>query len=116
MSGSPMQPGSGGDPVVRDVAPGLSPRAATRLEWAIIGLGVFALLLIFQPFSLPLFGIGCTLVVFAGLVNNLLPLCQPGVTVRALVRGGLVVAGVFVTMLAIALASAFLYARYFVGH
>jgi hypothetical protein len=97
-------------------AVGLGARAATRVEFAIIGLGILALLLIFQPFSLQLFGVGCALVVFAGLVNNLLPLCRPGVTVAALVKGGLIVAGVFVAMLVIALASAFLYARYFVGH
>jgi len=95
---------------------GLSARAARRIEYAIIGFGIVALLLIFQPFSLALFGIGCAGVVVAGLVNNLLPLCRPGVTVRALARGALIVAGVFIAMLVIALGSAYLYGRYFVGH
>ena len=64
---------------------GMSPATAQRLEWGLIGLGILALALIFQPFSLALFGVGCALVVFAGLANNLLPLCQPGTTGRALV-------------------------------
>ena len=54
----------------------MSARSALRLEYAIIGLGLFALVLIFQPFSLTLFAIGSGLVVLAGLVNNLLPLAQ----------------------------------------
>ncbi len=61
---------------------GMSPRGALRLELFIIGLGLFALVLIFQPFSLTLFAIGSGLVVLAGLVNNLLPLAQPGVPDR----------------------------------
>ena len=46
---------------------------ALRLEYFIIGLGIFALVLIFQPFSLTLFAMGSVLVVLAGLINNLLP-------------------------------------------
>jgi hypothetical protein len=34
---------------------GLTPTAARTLEYSIIGLGVFALLMIFQPFSISLF-------------------------------------------------------------
>jgi hypothetical protein len=93
----------------------MSAQTATRLEFAIIGLGFFALLLIFQPFSLALFGGGCALVIVAGLVNNLLPLCQPGVPIRSLVNCGLIVAGIFVALLIVAIASAFLYGRLFVG-
>jgi len=96
-------------------AKGMSAPTATRVEFAIIGLGVFALILIFQPFSLALFGVGCGLVVFAGLTNNLLPLCEPGVPIRSLINGGLIVAGIFVGLLVIAIASAFLYGQLFVG-
>jgi hypothetical protein len=102
----------------RDIAGqtrGMSAQTATRVEFAIIGLGVFALLLIFQPFSLALFGVGCGLVVFAGLINNLLPLCQPGVPIRSLVNCGLIIAGIFVALLIIAIVSAFLYGQFFVG-
>jgi hypothetical protein len=93
---------------------GMSVKTATNVEYAIIGLGALALLLIFQPFSLTLFGVGCALVVFAGLINNLLPLCEPGVTVSSLVKAGLVVAAIFVIVLVIALTSAYLYGELFV--
>ena len=93
---------------------GMNARAALRLEYAIIGLGVFALALIFQPFSLTLFGAGCGLVVVAGLVNNLLPLCQPGVPLRSVAVAALIVADIFCVMLLVAIAAAHLYGVYFV--
>jgi hypothetical protein len=92
----------------------MSVKTATNVEYTIIGLGALALLLIFQPFSLTLFGVGCALVVFAGLINNLLPLCEPGVPVSSLVKAGLIVAAIFVIVLVIALTSAYLYGELFV--
>ena len=74
---------------------GMSPATAQRLEWGLIGLGILALALIFQPFSLALFGVGCALVVFAGLANNLLPLCQPGTSLRSLIVASVIVALAF---------------------
>jgi hypothetical protein len=94
---------------------GMSLATAYRLEWSIIGLGILALLLIFQPFSLTLFGVGCGLVVLAGLVNNLLPLCQPGTTVRALVNAALIVALVFCIVVLLAITAAHLYGVWFVN-
>ena len=93
---------------------GMSVKTATNVEYAIIGIGVLALFLIFQPFSLALFGVGCALVVFAGLMNNLLPLCEPGVPVSTLLKAGLVIAAIFVVVLIIALTSAYLYGELFV--
>lgn len=93
---------------------GMSALAAQRLEWAVIGLGFVALALIFQPFSLALFGIGCALVVFAGLANNLLPLCQPGTTYRSLVIAALIVALAFFVVMLISIAAAHLYGVFFV--
>jgi hypothetical protein len=94
---------------------GMSPGAARRLEFGIIGLGVLALALIFQPFSLLLFGLGCGLVVMAGLVNNLLPLCRPGVPSRSVLRAALIVADIFCAMLLASIASAHLYGVFFVN-
>ena len=74
---------------------GMTRQGALRLEFFIIGLGIFALLLIFQPFSLKLFAIGSVLVVIAGLINNLLPMAQPGVRVRSVVTVAMVVAMIF---------------------
>jgi hypothetical protein len=94
---------------------GMSARAATRLEYFIIAIGVVALVLIFQPISLRLFAVGCAMVVVAGLANNLLPLCEPGVQPKNVVTAALIVAAIFVIVLGVALASAYLYGRLFVG-
>jgi hypothetical protein len=99
----------------RAPAVGMSARGASRLEYAIISLGIFALALIFQPFSLTLFGVGCGLVVLAGLINNLLPVCRPGVRARSVVMAGLVVAMIFCIMLLIAISAAYLYGALFVN-
>jgi hypothetical protein len=56
---------------------GMTPKQALKLEYFIIGLGILALLMIFQPFSITLFTFGSMLVVLAGLVNNLLPWRNP---------------------------------------
>ncbi|MDP9137025.1 MAG: hypothetical protein M3N38_02450 [Pseudomonadota bacterium] len=93
---------------------GMSPATAAAFEVAIIGLGVVALLLIFQPFSLALFGVGCGLVVAAGLLNNLLPLCAPGVPVATLLKVTLLIAAIFLIVMGFAIGSAYLYGVFFV--
>jgi hypothetical protein len=93
---------------------GMSPATAQRLEWGLIGLGILALALIFQPFSLALFGVGCALVVCAGLANNLLPLCQPGTTVRSLIVASVIVALAFLVIMLISITAAYLYGVFFV--
>lgn len=92
---------------------GMTRQGALRLEYFIIGLGIFALLLIFQPFSLQLFAIGGMLVVIAGLINNLLPLAQPGVSSRSVVTVGMVVIMVFLIVILVAIAAAHLYGVFF---
>jgi hypothetical protein len=92
---------------------GLTPTAARTLEYSIIGLGVFALLMIFQPFNISLFTVGCALIVLAGLVNNLLPLAQPGVPKRALVTVAMVVAMIFCIVLLAAIVVPHLYGAFF---
>jgi hypothetical protein len=92
---------------------GLTPTAARTLEYSIIGLGVFALLMIFQPFNTLLFTVGCALIVLAGLVNNLLPLAQPGVPKRSLVTVAMVVAMIFCIVLLAAIVVAHLYGAFF---
>ena len=87
----------------------MTPAAAFRLEAFIIGLGMLALVLIFQPFSLTLFAIGSVLVVLAGLVNNLLPLAVPGVPARTVATAALIVAMIFCIVLLVSIAAAHLY-------
>jgi magnesium-transporting ATPase (P-type) len=86
---------------------------ALRLEYGIIGLGIVALVLIFQPFSIGLFAAGAILVVFAGLANNLLPMAQPGVTFRSVVTIAMVVVMIFCIVLLISITAAHLYGAFF---
>ena len=90
----------------------MSAATARRLEYSIIGLGLVALGLIFQPFSLALYGIGCGLVILAGLANNLLPLCEAGRPLGSIVRVGLIVLAIFVAVALLAIGSAWLYGLY----
>jgi len=92
---------------------GLSLAAARRLEYGIIGLGVAALLLIFQPFDISLFTAGGMLVVAAGLANNLLPLAQPGVPKRSVVNAAMIVAMTFCVVLLVSMAAAYSYGVFF---
>ncbi|MCA0431835.1 MAG: hypothetical protein LCH46_01100 [Proteobacteria bacterium] len=92
---------------------GITQQGALRLEYSIIGLGILALIMIFQPFSLALFTIGSILVVIAGLVNNLLPMAQPGVQTRSIITVAMVVAMIFGITLLIAMFAASLYGIFF---
>ncbi len=91
----------------------LSLSAALRLEFLIIGLGIVALFMIFQPFSLTVFSIGCGLVVMAALANNLLPLAEPGMPVRTILWAVVVVLLIFFTALLVSIAAAHLYGLLF---
>jgi hypothetical protein len=91
----------------------MTPATALKVEYAIIGLGVLALLMIFQPFDIRLFALGCVLVVVAGLANNLLPLAQPGVPIRAVVRAAMIIAMIFCIVLLVAIFAAYLYGLFF---
>ena len=52
---------------------------AKLAEYSIIGLCILALLMIFQPFAMPLYSVGAGLVVLGGLAFNLIPFCREGV-------------------------------------
>lgn len=96
-----------------DAKTGMNKPQALRLEYCIIGLGILALLMIFQPFSLTIFSLGGILVVIAGLVNNLLPLAQPGVRTRSVITVGMVVAMIFCIVLLLSITVASLYGVFF---
>jgi hypothetical protein len=92
---------------------GMGRTKAIRLEYFIIGLGILALVMIFQPFSIQLFTWGAVLVVIAGLVNNLLPLAQPSVPGRSVATVAMVVAMIFCIVLLLSILSAYLYGAFF---
>jgi hypothetical protein len=100
----------------RDASPatGMSARTAGAIEFTIIGLCIVALVLIFQPFSLLLFSIGCGLVVVGALAFNLVPLAVPGVPGRSVMIAGVVVLVLLFVIVGLAILSAWLYGVFFV--
>ena len=96
----------------RPAAEGMSAATARTIEHAIIGLCVAALVLIFQPFSLLLYGVGAGLVVLGGLAFNLIPHCRPGVPLRWLVTVALIVLAILLVVFALAVGTTYLYAWY----
>jgi hypothetical protein len=93
-------------------AQGMSAATARTIEYAIIALCVVALIMIFQPFSLTLYGIGAALVVLGGLAFNLIPHCRPGVPLRWLVTVALIVLALLVVVFFLAVGTSYLYAWY----
>ena len=91
---------------------GMSAATARGIEYAIIGLCIIALVLIFQPFSLTLYGIGAGLVVLGGLAFNLVPFCRPGVPVSKVLRVALIVLITLLVVATLAISSAYLYGYY----
>jgi hypothetical protein len=102
------QPQAKGRPETR----GMSAATALTIEYAIIGLCVAALVMIFQPFSLALYGIGAGLVVLGGLAFNLIPHCRPGVPLKWLLTVALIVIVLLVVVFALAVGTTYLYAWY----
>ena len=85
---------------------------AKLLEHAIILLCVAAIVMIFQPFSMQLFSIGCVLVVVGALLFNLVPFCRPGVTFGQIGKVLLIVLIVLVVAALLGIGTAFLYVEY----
>lgn len=96
----------------RGAGRGMSLRQARTIEYSIIALCIVALVCIFQPFSQTVYGIGAGLVVLAGLAFNLVPQCQPGRPIGAVIKVGIIVLVVLAVVTALAVALAFGYAAY----
>jgi hypothetical protein len=91
---------------------GMSAARARTIEYSIITLCVLSLIMIFQPFSLTLYGIGAALVVLGGLAFNLIPHCRPGVPLRWLLTIALIVLVLLVVVFCLAVGTSYLYAWY----
>ena len=91
---------------------GMGRARARTLELGIIGICLLGLFFVFQPFSKTLFGVGAVVVVFGGLIFNLVPLCKPDRQIRSVVAGAGIVAVVFLVVVLLALGSAELYGVY----
>lgn len=94
---------------------GMSRSLALWIEFTIIGVGIAALFMIFQPFTLTLFTVGCGMVVLAALANNLLPFAEPGNSLRTLLFAAVVVLLILCVALLVAILVAHLYGEFFLS-
>jgi hypothetical protein len=94
------------------ITAGMSVRQAKAIEYAIVGVSVLSLVLLFQPFSLPLYSIGAGLVVLAGLAFNLVPLCTPGRPLASLIKAAVIIVIIFFVVAALSMGAVELYAMY----
>jgi hypothetical protein len=85
---------------------------ARKIEYSIVAVSVLSLVLLFQPFSLPLYSIGAGLVVLAGLAFNLVPLCTPGRPLASLIKAALIIVITFFVVAALSMGAVELYAMY----
>jgi len=85
---------------------------AKLLERSIITLCVASIIMIFQPFSMQLFTIGCIMVVVGALLFNLVPFCRPGVSGRQIGKVVMIVLIVLVVAALLGVGTAFLYVEY----
>jgi len=85
---------------------------ARLLENAIILLCVVSIVMIFQPFSIQLFSVGCVLVVIGALLFNLIPFCRAGVTFKQIGKVILIVLAGLVVAALLGIGTAFLYVEY----
>jgi hypothetical protein len=87
----------------------MSPRPRSASNEGLIGLGILALALIFQPFQLGAVRGGLRARCLRGVSpSNLLPLCQPGTTLRSLIVASVIVALAFFVIMLISITAAYL--------
>ena len=91
---------------------GLSKKQAKIVERTIVIFSVLALVCLFQPFSMFLYGFACIAVVVAGVMFNLVPLCVEGVKVSQLIKIAVIIFIILVIVAIVAIGSGHLYAIY----
>ena len=91
---------------------GLSKKQAKNVERGIVIFSVIALICLFQPFTIYLYGVACAAVVVAGLMFNLVPLCVEGVKTSQLIKIAVIIFLILIIVAIAAIGSAELYSWY----
>ncbi len=90
----------------------LSAKSATFSRGVVLTISVAALVMVFQPFSIIVFAIGCVLAFASALVFNLMPILQEGVRWALVGRAALIILAVFAVIFALAVAATYGYVLY----
>ena len=91
---------------------GLSKKQAKNVERGLVIFSVIALICLFQPFTIYLYGVACAAVVVAGLMFNLVPLCVEGVKISQLIKIAIIIFIILVIVAIVAIGSGHLYGIY----
>ena len=90
----------------------LSVKTARVWRGVILTLSITSLAMVFQPFSLTVFAVGCGLAFVSALVFNLMPVLTSGTHFRRVGKAALIILTVFVVMFTVAILAAYGYVLY----
>ena len=90
----------------------LTAKSARHWRGVILALSIGSLFMVFQPFSMPVFAIGCGLAFISALAFNLMPFLQAGGEVRRIRKAALIILIAFGLMFALAILATYGYVLY----
>ncbi len=91
---------------------GLTKKQAKNVERGIVFFSVLALICLFQPFTIYLYGVACAAVVVAGFMFNLVQLCVEGVKTSQLIKIAIIIFIILIIVAIVAIGSGHLYGIY----
>ncbi|EAR51908.1 hypothetical protein OG2516_16444 [Oceanicola granulosus HTCC2516] len=93
----------------------LTAKSARFWRGVILAMSIASLVMVFQPFFMPVFALGCVLAFVSALVFNLMPFLQAGGQWRQVGRAALIICLVFAVVFALAIAATYGYVLYLQG-
>ena len=90
----------------------LTAKSAKLWRSVILTTSISSLILVFQPFSMGGFALGCGLAFFSALVFNLMPFLQAGSTWKQVRKAAFIILIVFVVIFALAILATYGYVLY----
>lgn len=90
----------------------LSSKYAAMWRGVILAMSIGSLVMVFQPFSITVFALGCMLAFISALVFNLMPALEPGVSVRQVGRVAITILIFFVAIVGFAILATYGYVLY----
>ena len=91
---------------------GLSAQSAKIFRGGVLTLSIGSLVMVFQPFSITIFAVGCVLAFVAALVFNLMPFLQAGISPRQIANAALIILVAFGVIFALAILATYGYVLY----
>lgn len=90
----------------------LSAKSARNWRGVVLAMSIGSLIMVFQPYSLTVFALGCGLAFVSALVFNLMPFLNTGAQAREVGKAALIIVIAFGVMFALAILAAYGYVLY----